>query len=365
MWGYTKKMNVEEIHLPGLSTRIKISAFFIVLFISLFFIPARWLGMGDNSKTNTKTSALNQNSNQGLELTMTPQNMMEDMNQDNDEDGLLNWQEALHGTDKNNPDTDGDGTPDGEEVRLGRDPKKAGPNDKLINLTESKDPKVVASMNMLNDENNLTGQTVKNIVTATAVLKSNNVPRAQIVSTVLKGVTEEANKAVQSKIYDESALKISKTSSSVAELKAYGNTMASIIMYIYDQIPMRTDVAILTEYGNKKDATVLKKFENKVKNLRGMENYILKEVTVPKKAVTVHLFFINSLENYITILNGLSKTKEDPILGLTSLKNYKVSVSNFLSTTQNFANFFNKENAIFSKKEFGYLFTLSIINNKP
>ena len=37
---------------------------------------------------------------------------------DNDSDGLLNWQEDILGTDKNNPDTDGDGLTDYEEVYI-------------------------------------------------------------------------------------------------------------------------------------------------------------------------------------------------------------------------------------------------------
>lgn len=50
---------------------------------------------------------------------------------DTDGDGLLDWEEALWGTDPNNPDADGDGTSDGAEVAAHRNPKKAGPNDSL------------------------------------------------------------------------------------------------------------------------------------------------------------------------------------------------------------------------------------------
>jgi len=45
---------------------------------------------------------------------------------DSDEDGLPDWKEKLWNTDINNPDTDGDGTTDGDEVATGRDPAKAG-----------------------------------------------------------------------------------------------------------------------------------------------------------------------------------------------------------------------------------------------
>lgn len=50
---------------------------------------------------------------------------------DPDGDGLKNWQEETYKTDPRNPDTDGDGYLDGEEVASGYDPTIASPNDAL------------------------------------------------------------------------------------------------------------------------------------------------------------------------------------------------------------------------------------------
>lgn len=50
---------------------------------------------------------------------------------DDDEDGLLNQDERLWGTNAIEADTDGDGTPDGEEIAAGRNPRQAGPDDQL------------------------------------------------------------------------------------------------------------------------------------------------------------------------------------------------------------------------------------------
>lgn len=51
---------------------------------------------------------------------------------DSDNDGLSDWDEELYKTDPNNPDTDGDGTLDGEEIKLGRNPLVRAPGDKLF-----------------------------------------------------------------------------------------------------------------------------------------------------------------------------------------------------------------------------------------
>jgi len=58
---------------------------------------------------------------------------------DQDSDGLCDYDETYWGTDFKNPDTDGDGFKDGEEVLSGHNPAKAGPDDFLNdkrNLTE-------------------------------------------------------------------------------------------------------------------------------------------------------------------------------------------------------------------------------------
>lgn len=51
---------------------------------------------------------------------------------DSDKDELSDWEERLWKTDPENPDTDGDGTKDGEETRNKRDPTKVGPNDQIV-----------------------------------------------------------------------------------------------------------------------------------------------------------------------------------------------------------------------------------------
>ncbi|MBI1754868.1 hypothetical protein HY250_02870 [Candidatus Azambacteria bacterium] len=50
---------------------------------------------------------------------------------DPDNDGLKNWEEGVYKTDPRNPDTDGDGYLDGEEVASGYDPTIKAPGDAL------------------------------------------------------------------------------------------------------------------------------------------------------------------------------------------------------------------------------------------
>lgn len=68
---------------------------------------------------------------------------------DADHDGLTNKEESYWNTDFQNPDTDGDGFLDGEEVASGHDPLKPGPDDllaKFPNLTEKIQKLVVGGL---------------------------------------------------------------------------------------------------------------------------------------------------------------------------------------------------------------------------
>ncbi len=58
------------------------------------------------------------------------------LTRDQDADGLKDWEEGIFRTDPQNPDTDTDGTSDGEEIRQSRDPLVHGPNDALATSTQ-------------------------------------------------------------------------------------------------------------------------------------------------------------------------------------------------------------------------------------
>jgi len=62
------------------------------------------------------------NSKKEKELKSPTSELFPENFKDSDNDGLPDWQEELYGTDPNNPDTDGDGYSDSQEVELSRNP---------------------------------------------------------------------------------------------------------------------------------------------------------------------------------------------------------------------------------------------------
>jgi len=93
---------------------------FLVIFILL--ISGLISGYAILKSKNSKADILRQ-----LAQNFNTENVIND----HDFDGLADWEEEIHKTDPNNPDTDGDGYLDGEEVASGFDPTKKAPHDKL------------------------------------------------------------------------------------------------------------------------------------------------------------------------------------------------------------------------------------------
>ncbi len=84
-----------------------------------------------------KSFAPGQTASLGIDGT-TENSLPSGIDADHDHDGLSNTEESIWNTDFQNPDTDGDGFLDGEEVLSGHDPTIPGPKDSIddLNITE-------------------------------------------------------------------------------------------------------------------------------------------------------------------------------------------------------------------------------------
>lgn len=80
---------------------------------------------------------------------------------DTDEDGLKDWEEAIWKTNTEKFDTDGDGTPDGQEVRAGRDPLKKGPDDRLLDPIDTRQSTGAATGDLAGESSNEENATTK------------------------------------------------------------------------------------------------------------------------------------------------------------------------------------------------------------
>jgi len=102
-----------------MANKFKLFVGFLAL-MALFSVYSFLNSFGPSSSV-TKTANILKNS------------MSFEVDSDTDKDGLKNRDESYWNTDFQNPDTDGDGYLDGEEVASGHDPLIPGPNDLLNN----------------------------------------------------------------------------------------------------------------------------------------------------------------------------------------------------------------------------------------
>jgi len=100
------------------------------------------LNLNTNSSSNQNTNiSVNNNTNTSLNSNINI-NTNFSLDNDSDSDGLTDMEEIIYGTDKDDPDTDGDGYEDGAEVEAGYDPSGAGKLDSdadgLLDIEEEK-----------------------------------------------------------------------------------------------------------------------------------------------------------------------------------------------------------------------------------
>lgn len=225
---------------------------------------------------------------------------------DSDSDGLTDWLEEFYHTDPKNPDTDGDGTSDGDEVSLDRDPSVAGPNDPLLtredlistdigtstpgSLTDKASIELFSQYMLLKKQGNLKPEDEKNLV-----------------DQISKKVSTEASlkdKYVKSDILN--------TTSTTETITIYGDRVAQIALDFFLE---------LDSYKNFQDSVYLMKISEAYKNYA--DNLL--QISVPGVLQDVHLAFVNYMYKTGIFFEVLAKTDADPMTSLVVTTQYKAT----------------------------------------
>lgn len=232
---------------------------------------------------------------------------------DTDNDGLKDWEEVLWGTDPNNPDSDSDGMNDGDEVGNDRNPTIAGPND---NLPEGFIP-LVAQSKPLDQKTPETTQEVSQ--------KEENIPQ-------------------QSDVSDN------------ADLRTYGNMLGRVFGDLTAQNDEEKALFsdIIGEDPKNPERIhglpeIAQKYDNFVQILEDME--------VPEEARGEHQNIVEGFKEHANAVRALYAARSGVVLSATAFIPYtdKVLASN--KTLIDLAQFFKREEVIFSPDEAGFFFT--------
>lgn len=284
-------------------------------------------GYKKNSNTNY-TSSSNQNP-----FTVATSSIDTPTSQiDSDHDGLPDWEEALYGTDPHNPDTDGDGTSDGKEIALGRNPLVKGPKDFLA----VKDNPVATST----DKENLTVTDTfardffaKYIALQQSGTKVTSDNADQIAGDYLNSATLPS---ISAKQYTQADLLL--TDSDRAHISNYQTAMNSVFNK-YWPTGEKNELNIMQQALTNNNPKTLSDLTAIISAYQLALNNIL-AISVPKLAVSLHLNVVNSLAVYIQVLKTVQLSYTDPLSGLAGLQAFQTSRSNIAVSVTNLQLYF-------------------------
>lgn len=225
---------------------------------------------------------------------------------DGDSDGLSDWLEEFYRTDPKNPDTDGDGTKDGEEISLDRDPTIPGPKDPLI--TREDLIKKEADFSSFATGTVTDKMSIK-LFSDYITLKKQGVLSAEDESKLVDNISQEVLKQASLKdIYLPTSIYTVNSTSDTVEV--YGDRLAQVSLsnlYRMDNIVKFNESTYLGQIG--------KEYKAYAEELKG--------ISVPTIMAEAHLQLMNYLYKTGVFYESLSKADEDPLTSVVIMNQYK------------------------------------------
>lgn len=268
----------------------------------------------------SKTS-VNNLSATGTTITSTQAIILNELlTRDSDSDGLADWEEALWGTDQNNPDTYGHGLGDRAEVQKKRDLAKA-PGDSGLATPQTE-----------------TGKFGQELFVSLLAINETGALNKGVTDSLSSSIARNLNKESQSYAYVRSDIKTVATSETT--LSAYRKGILQIIdRHRNDPVGDETKlIAQSMQTGDRDKLSEVKK--NAVLYKNTARDYLT--VAVPDKLLDIHLALVNSYEGAGAALDKIESVFDDPIVGIVELKRYRDSTDKIIFAFQDLANYFSR-----------------------
>ncbi len=263
---------------------------------------------------------------------------------DTDKDGLKDWEEELWHTDQKKPDTDGDGTPDAEEIRLGRDPVKMGPDDKLDKETIEK--KTVPGGGDWTETDRLSRELFGKYLT---MRKSGAPFTAEDERKLLEEFANRPMSIAREKIYTEQDVVLAASNGETA-LRAYGNALGKVVTAHIDK--GENELIIFERALQNEDPQDLAGLENRVKRYENMLAD-LTVIPVPPSATSIHIALLDALEGVKEAIAGMAIALNDPVHALPYATAYPPAFEKLLTSLTDIINYFEQKQITFGKNEPG------------
>lgn len=268
---------------------------------------------------------------------------------DSDNDGLRDWEESLWGTDKDNADTDGDGTNDGDEVAEGRDPLIAGPDDRVEAAT-------TPSYKRTDEENlSVTQSFERDYYQGIAELSAEGQLNNETLQTFILGLAREyiVNEKIELS-YEESDLVIT-SDPSLDAIKEYGNSLG-LVAETYAGIDFETELATIQAVIQSGGTSGVTELDGLITTYSIAKTELIEIEPVPFALAAAHLSILNGIA---AIEAGLTEMKEtlstDALKSMIRLSHYQQGVLLIAQGSQEIVEYLEGRNVVFSSDEPGFI----------
>jgi hypothetical protein len=261
----------------------------------------------------TKNTTIFKNENNALTtsdgLVYTTEPIGELVNKDTDLDGILDWEEALWGTDPTKKDTDGDGVNDDVEIaKLKGEP-----------VGSSSDP---AEEEKLTETEKL----ARKLFTTAAALSQGGVLDEAAINEIGSSLAENLLNTPQKKVFTLANIKTVKSDSKEAVQK-YARQLADIQAKNPLGGPENVPLILIESFSpeGETDTQVLKKLDPIVAKI----NAIIKDLSMtdtPVFIVPMHLLVINTFQKMSENLVDLKLVDYDPIVAFSAINKYEGNI---------------------------------------
>lgn len=296
----------------------------LVIVLAGYFAHYVWI-----SKTTTHAPQKNKVSDANYTKSLA------EANADTDNDSLKNWEESLWRTDPLRADTDGDGTSDGDEVKVGRDPlvigkensKGSGAWTDQLSKPELLTINSGASTMTLNFTQQMAAQFANTYFAVKG--SAGDQPLTDVTKASLaNGISKEVEKKAASyqDIYTEKDLKISQ----FAGVRTYLSDLSDAFDKIFKNVT-ELELQFVTSAAQSGDTSQIGKLDANITAYKKMAEY-LKNREVPAAYAKTHLILLNLMNNTAVAVDLLKHIKDDPMSATIGVKLYY----NQITATQNF-----------------------------
>lgn len=247
------------------------------------------------------------------------QQMLQDLDTDND--GLPDWEEALWLMDKNNPDTNGDGVLDGQEVLLKR-----------------KEIQNVYNLNSLKDEKlSETDKVARQLLTLALNIQSQtgeNISEQEIAKLAENFISDFEIQPLT--VFKESDIVVS----TIVSPKEYYNAMKIALAPIQNE-QSKQDLLIFEKAITLNQEKILNDMGPIINNYyKASEN--LKKVVVPKEIASTHILYMNAVLQRSVALLSVSEYFNDSVVAFRGVQEYFLSQTIMEEVYTSFQNYFVK-----------------------